>query len=134
MALFALTVTASACVLAACEKEPGAGSTATPAANEYSVSTPPAETGPDAAKAAAPAAAGAVTQDENAVLAGKVQDAVKQAIGDGAYKVDVTAKDGTVTLWGTTDTDEERLKAEQAARAAAGDAAVTSKLTVVKGS
>ncbi|HSO05649.1 MAG TPA: BON domain-containing protein [Pelomicrobium sp.] len=132
----ALVAAAAALMLGACGQEQGSGTSALPAANEYSVA-PPTESRPQPATSAPPAAApapNAPPPDGNTALAGKVKDAVKAAIGGGAYKVDVTARDGSVTLWGTTDTDEDRIKAEQAARAAAGGATVINELVVVKGS
>lgn len=132
----ALVAAAAALTLGACGQEQGGGTSALPAANEYAV-TPPAESRSQPATPATPAAAPAANPsmpDGNAALAGKVKDAVKAAIGGGAYKVDVTVKDGAVTLWGTTDAEEDRTKAEQAARAAAGGATVINRLVVVKGS
>ena len=72
--------------------------------------------------------------DPNKELALRVKRALE---GDGkilAEQIDVTAKDGRVSLWGTAPTDGERSRAAQVAARVQGVTSVDNQLKVVKGS
>ena len=72
--------------------------------------------------------------DPNKELAQRVKQALD---GDGkvpAGAIDVTAKDGRVSLWGTTPTAGERNRAGEIAAKVAGVASVDNQIKVVKGS
>jgi hyperosmotically inducible protein len=72
--------------------------------------------------------------DPNKELAGRVKRALE---GDGkvqAAAIDVTAKDGRVSLWGTAATAGERSRAGQIASKVEGVASVDNQIKVVKGS
>jgi hypothetical protein len=72
--------------------------------------------------------------DPNKELAQRVKQALE---GDGkvqAAAIDVTARDGRVSLWGTAATADERSRAAQIAAKVDGVASVDNQLKVVKGS
>lgn len=72
--------------------------------------------------------------DPNKELAQRVKQALE---GDGkvqAGAIDVTAKDGRVSLWGTTGTAAERTRAAQVASKVEGVASVDNQIKVVRGS
>lgn len=72
--------------------------------------------------------------DPNKELAARVKRALENEAKIQAAGIDVTAKDGRVTLWGTTTTAAERRRAENAAKKVDGVSAVDNQLKVVKGS
>ena len=72
--------------------------------------------------------------DPNKELADRVKRALEDVAKIQAAGIDVTAKDGTVTLWGTAATAAEKNRAAQAARKVDGVKAVENKIAVVKGS
>jgi hypothetical protein len=72
--------------------------------------------------------------DPNKELARRVKQALE---GDGKIKadqIDVTAKEGRVSLWGTAPTPGERTRAAQVASKVDGVASVDNQIKVVKGS
>ena len=72
--------------------------------------------------------------DPNKELAQRVKQALE---GDGkiqAAAIDVTAKEGRVSLWGTAATAGERNRAGQIAAKVGGVASVDNQIKVVKGS
>lgn len=103
-------------------------------------STPPPKPAAPAPQAAAPAKAPeakapeAPKPDPNKELAQRVKRALE---GDGkvqAGAIDVTAKEGRVSLWGTAATAGERNLAGQIAAKVDGVASVDNQIKVVKGS
>ena len=70
----------------------------------------------------------------NQELADRVKRALEEVAKIQAAGIDVTANDGTVTLWGTAATAAEKNRAAQAARKVEGVKAVENKIAVVKGS
>ena len=70
----------------------------------------------------------------NQELADRVKRALEDVAKIQAAGIDVTANDGTVTLWGTAATAAEKNRAAQAARKVEGVKAVENKIAVVKGS
>lgn len=67
-------------------------------------------------------------------LAAKVKAALIAEPGINAHGIDVVAKEGIVTLFGTTTTRERRDRAEKVATQVAGVKQVENKLAVVAGS
>ena len=72
--------------------------------------------------------------DPDKELAAKVKRALESEAKIQAAGIDVTAKDGRVTLWGTTTTAAERRRAENAAKKVEGVSGVDNQIKVVKGS
>lgn len=72
--------------------------------------------------------------DPNKELAERVKRALEGEAKIQAAGIDVTANDGTITLWGTAATAAEKNRAAQAARKVDGVKAVENKIAVVKGS
>jgi len=72
--------------------------------------------------------------DPNKALAQRVKKALEDDSRIPGAGIDVTANDGVVTLWGTTASADQRLRAAKAAAAVEGVKSVDNKLTVVKGS
>ena len=72
--------------------------------------------------------------DPNKELADRVKRALESEAKIQAAGIDVTAKDGRVSLWGTTTTAAERRRAEAAAKKVEGVSGVDNQLKVVKGS
>jgi hypothetical protein len=114
--------------LAACgDSEPPPEPAAQPA-------TPPQQAPAPQATAPETKAPEAPKPDPNKELAQRVKRALE---GDGkvpAEQIDVTAKDGRVSLWGTAPTDGERSRAAQIAAKVQGVASVDNQIKVVKGS
>ena len=114
--------------LAACgDSEPPPEPAAQPA-------TPPQQAPAPQATAPETKAPEAPKPDPNKELALRVKRALE---GDGkilAEQIDVTAKDGRVSLWGTAPTDGERSRAAQVAARVQGVTSVDNQLKVVKGS
>jgi hypothetical protein len=67
-------------------------------------------------------------------LAGKVKSALLAERGLNAHAIDVVAKDGVVTLYGTTETPARRDTAGKVAGNVSGVKSVDNKLAVVAGS
>ena len=119
---------ASLLALAACgESTPPA--TPTPAATPApQAEAPKPEPKPEAKAPEAP------KPDPNKELAQRVKQALE---GDGKVQVaaiDVTAKEGKVTLWGTAATAGERNRAGQIASKVEGVSSVDNQIKIVKGS
>ncbi|MFL6566137.1 MAG: BON domain-containing protein [Burkholderiales bacterium] len=72
--------------------------------------------------------------DPNKELAQKVKKALEGEAKIQAAGIDVTANNGTVTLWGTAATAGERNRAAAAASKVEGVKTVENKIAVVKGS
>jgi hyperosmotically inducible protein len=84
----------------------------------------------EAAKQAAVAARAAADKE----LAGRVKAALAAERGLNAHGIDVTAKDGAVTLYGTAETRLRRDMAEKIAARVDGVKSVENKLAIVAGS
>jgi outer membrane biosynthesis protein TonB len=92
--------------------------------------TPPAQVqAPEAPKAAE-----APKPDPNKDLAQRVKQAIDSDGKVQAGSIDVTAKDGRVSLWGTAPTAGERNRAGQIAAKIEGVASVDNQIKIVKGS
>jgi len=72
--------------------------------------------------------------DPNKELAQKVKRALEGDAKIQAAGIDVTAKEGRVTLWGTAATAAERRRAEAAAKKVEGVSGIDNQIKVVKGS
>ena len=72
--------------------------------------------------------------DPNQELAARVKRALEGEAKIQAAAIDVQARDGRVTLWGTAATDAERRRAETVAKKVEGVAGVDNQIKVVKGS
>ncbi len=72
--------------------------------------------------------------DPNKELAARVKRALQDDNRLQAQQIDVTAANGTVTLWGTAATQSERNRAGAAAAKVDGVKTVENKLAIVKGS
>lgn len=100
-------------------------------------SPPPQAPAPQAKapEAKAPAAeAPAPRPDPNKELASRVKQALERDGKIQAGEIDVTAKDGRVSLWGTAATADDRARVAQIAAKVDGVASVDNQLKVVKGS
>ena len=89
---------------------------------------------PEASKAPEAKAPEAPKPDPNKELAQRVKQAIDS---DGKVQpgaIDVTAKDGRVSLWGTAATAGERNRAGQIAAKVEGVASVDNQIKIVKGS
>lgn len=98
---------------------------------------PPPVASPSTAPAAAPEAKAPEKPqppDPNRELAAKVKRALEDEAKIQAGGIDVTAKEGVVTLWGTTTSDAERSRAGRVAAKVEGVKSVDNKLAVVRGS
>jgi hyperosmotically inducible periplasmic protein len=120
--------------LAACgDKVPLGGATK----GEPAPATAPAAPAPVAKAPEAPQPAPKAEEpkpDPNKDLAAKVKRALEQDAKIQAAGIDVTAQNGTVTLWGTAATQGERNRAAAAAAKIDGVKTVENKIAVVKGS
>jgi hyperosmotically inducible periplasmic protein len=112
----------------------GCGDSAPPAAPAPSPAAPPASAQPAPAPAPQAKVAEALKADPNRELAARVKRALEEDAKVQAAGIDVTAAEGTVTLWGTTTTETERSRAARAATQVEGVKSVTNKLAVVRGS
>jgi hypothetical protein len=72
--------------------------------------------------------------DPNKELADRVKRALTDDAKIQAAGIDVTAQNGTVTLWGTAATQSERNRAGAAAARVQGVNSVDNRLAIVKGS
>jgi hyperosmotically inducible periplasmic protein len=98
--------------------------------------TPPPQATAPAATSPAPEAKApeAPKPDPNKELAQRVKQALESDAKVQAAAIDVTAKDGRVSLWGTTATAGERNRAGEIASKVQGVASVDNQIKVVKGS
>ena len=123
-----ILATALTLALAAC------GDSAPPPTPAAQPVTPPPQAPapePQAPEAKAPEAP---KPDPNKELAQRVKRALDSDVRVPSQGIDVTAKDGRVSLWGTTATADERTRAGQIAAKVSGVASVDNQLKVVKGS
>jgi len=124
--------------LAGCGADKSASPPAPQSAPQTQPAAPQAETAPAAVPAAAPAAAPAQSEalkpDPDVALAAAVKDALEAEKGLDAQGIDVTAKGGMVTLWGTVPRADRRTLAVKTARRVPGVKAVQNNLQVVSGS
>jgi len=108
-------------------------------------STPPAKPAAPPPQAAAPTpitpapapeakAPEAPKPDPNKELAQRVKQALEADAKVQVAAIDVTAKDGRVSLWGTAATAAERNRAGQIAAKVSGVASVDNQIKIVKGS
>ena len=119
--------TALAVLLGACSEPPPPPQPQAPAA-------PPPQAAAPAPKAPEAKAPEAPKPDPNKELAQRVKQAIDS---DGKVQpgaIDVTAKDGRVSLWGTAATAAERNRAGQIAAKVEGVASVDNQIKIVKGS
>ncbi|HSH06859.1 MAG TPA: BON domain-containing protein [Burkholderiales bacterium] len=128
-------------MLNACGKEEAPKPPAKPAASAPTApaSAPPAASAPapqatTPVAPAQPATPAPSVSDPDKVLAKKVKSALDTTQGVPGQQIDVTAKGGAVTLWGTVADPVEQAKAVEAAKAVPGVKAVENKLAIVKGS
>jgi len=114
--------------LVACSEEAPPKPAPKPAAEAPAPVTPPPPPPAPIAKPEPP------KPDPNKELADRVKRALEGEAKIQAAGIDVTANDGTVTLWGTTTTAAEKARASKAAAKVDGVKAVENKLAIVKGS
>jgi hyperosmotically inducible periplasmic protein len=119
-----LAITLVTALSACSEPPPPAPKPATP---------PPQAAAPEAPKPEAKAPE-APKPDPNKELAQRVKQALEGEAKIQAAAIDVTAKEGRVTLWGTAATAAERNRAGQIAQKIEGVSSVDNQITVVKGS
>ena len=124
-----LAALAAVFALAACSEPspPPVAKKAEPAPPTAPVAAAPV-TPPPAPKAEEP------KPDPNKELADRVKRALTDDAKIQAAGIDVTAQNGTVTLWGTAATQSERNRAGAAAAKVQGVNSVDNRLAVVKGS
>jgi hypothetical protein len=116
--------------LAAC------GDNATPPKPAAQESAPPQAAAPAPATAPAPEAKApeAPKPDPNKELAQRVKQALEGDAKIQAAAIDVTAKDGRISLWGTAATAGERSRAADIASKVQGVGSVDNQIKIVKGS
>ncbi|MGH8691614.1 MAG: BON domain-containing protein [Burkholderiales bacterium] len=112
--------------LAACGDSPPPAKPAAP--------TPPPQAAAPAPQAPETKAPEAPKPDPNKELARRVKQALEGDAKVQGAEIDVTAKDGRVSLWGTAATAAERNRAGQIAGKVEGVASVDNQIKVVKGS
>ena len=122
-----ILATAAIVALAACS-EPEAPKPAAQPVTPAPQASAPAPKAPEAKAAEAP------KPDPNKELAQRVKQALERDSKIQAAAIDVTAKDGRVSLWGTAGTAAERNQAAQIASKVDGVASVDNQIKVVKGS
>lgn len=126
---------AAALALVACGDDPPPREAAKPATQPLeqpaakAPAPPPAPSAPEVAKSAPPADPCA-----DAAVAEKVKSTLDTDRSLGALAVDVTAAAGTVTLFGTAESDASRRKAEQAAAGVPCVKSVQNRIVIVRGS
>ena len=113
--------------LAACSEPPPPAKPAAPA-------TPPPQAAAPAAPKPEAKAPEAPKPDPNTELAQRVKQALEGEAKIQAAAIDVTAKEGRVTLWGTAASAGERNRAGQVAAKVEGVSSVDNQIKVVKGS
>jgi hypothetical protein len=132
--LVALIAIAVALGITACGKDETAKSAAQPPAQSPPTQPAPAPKTAVAAPATPAAAAKPAALDPDKALAAKVKAALERSKAVPGQQIDVTAKGGAVTLWGTVGDPAEQAKAVEAAKSVPGVKTVDNKLAVVKGS
>jgi hyperosmotically inducible protein len=134
--LVALLAIAVALGITACGKDEKPKPTAQPPASSQAPTAQPAPAPKTAAPAVAakPAAPPPAAADPDKVLAAQVKVALERSKAVPGQQIDVTAKGGAVTLWGTVGDSTEQAKAVEAAKSVPGVKAVDNKLSIVKGS
>ena len=126
---------AIAFMLAACgEKSPPPPPKPQPASPAPGAPKPQAQAAPAPAAQPAPAIAAEEKPDPDKALANKVQGALRASLGSIADGIDVTAKHGKVTLWGTVPEAAKRRQAVRSAAAVAGVKSVRDNMAIVSGS
>jgi len=126
---YVIATTAAAVALSACGKEEAPKPAAAPVPPPAAAAPAPAQPG----QPAQPAAAGAQANSDRS-LAAQVKSALAKEPSIKAHQIDVVARDGKVTLFGTVETPALREAAQKLAAAVAGVKSVESKLVVVAGS
>jgi hypothetical protein len=96
--------------------------------------SPPPQALAPAPKAPEAKAPEAPKPDPNKELARRVKQALEGDAKVQAAAIDVTAKDGRISLWGTAATAGERNRAGQIASKVEGVASVDNQIKIVKGS
>lgn len=76
----------------------------------------------------------ALTVSANAELSEKVKSALSADGSINVHRIDIAAERGVITLYGTTDTADQRAKAAQIAAGVSGVKSVQNKLAIVAGS
>ena len=127
--LRSLFVVVPAFALIACSEEAPPKPAPKPAAE-----APAPITAPPPAPPPAPVAKAEPKPDPNKELADRVKRALTDDAKIQAAGIDVTASNGTVTLWGTAATQSERNRAGAAAAKVQGVNSVDNRLAIVKGS
>jgi len=115
---------AVALAVAGCGDEPSPKAAAIPPSSPAPAPAPETKPAPVPEKAA----------DADQALAARVKSALNATAGLNAHRIDVTVKNGAVTLFGTTETKEQRETAAKAATAVTGVQSVENRLAVVAGS
>lgn len=111
--------------------KPSQGFGASPGATQGAEAASPASGNADTAAANRPVER-AGTND--GALADRVKSVINAETSPGSVVLDVTAKDGIVTLHGTAATDSERERAARVASSVAGVQSVKNELVIVRGS
>ena len=125
-----LTATLLAFALSGCGKEPPP----TPVVKDVPVPAQPVVQDTAKAEAEKLAAAQAARAAADKELAGRVKAALAAERSLNAHGIDVVAKDGTVTLFGTAETRARRDLAQKVAARVDGVKSVENKLAIVAGS
>jgi hyperosmotically inducible protein len=120
--------------IAACGDEQAPKPAAKPEAAAPAATPAPAPQTAAPIKPAPAAAPAASAPDPDATLAKQVKSVLEKTQGVTGQQIDVTAKGGAVTLWGTVADPKEQALAVEAAKAVPGVKAVENKLAIVKGS
>ncbi|MBV8032931.1 MAG: BON domain-containing protein [Betaproteobacteria bacterium] len=89
---------------------------------------------PEPVALAAPKSSAAAAEDPNRDLADRVKSALEHDSPVQAAAIDVTAAGGTVTLWGTAASDDERARATRVAARIAGVKWVDNRMAIASGS
>jgi hypothetical protein len=119
----ALSLALAACGDSTPPPQPQPAAPATPPPQAAAPAAPAPETKPEAPK-----------PDPNKELARRVKQALEADAKVPGGAIDVTAKDGRVSLWGTTASAGERNLAGQIAAKVEGVASVDNQIKIVKGS
>jgi hyperosmotically inducible protein len=101
-----------------------------------SAAAPPVSPAPEPKPAPVPEkpAAASAPVNPDLALAERVKSALAATSGLNAHRIDITVKDGSVTLFGTAETKAQREAAGKSAAAVTGVRSVENKLAVVAGS
>jgi len=131
-ATIAVAAFACAFALAGCGEDKSTSQPAPQPAPQAQPAAPQAAPAP--APSPAPAQSEAPKPDPDVALANAVKAALEADKALGAQTIDVTAKDGAVTLWGTVPQAARRALAVKIARGVPGVKSVQDNLQVIKGS